>query len=336
MRGLTRNIGSTYSASSFVLDGKVQINRVLISRPNNRLGNLLLITPLIQEVTANFPDAKIDLFVRGGLAPTLFMNFKNVEHIFQLPKKPFQDIIKYVREWKGIRKYQYDMVINVDKNSSSGRLSTQFAHSRFKLFGELNGEISSKHPDGHHIAKAPVYYFRDFLTKLGFSDSKNPIPFLDLKLSTSEIAEAKRILQKLLRNDRKTISIFTYATGNKCYPEAWWENFYSRLQKEYSQYNIIEVLPKENISQIAFKAPTFYSNDVREIASVIANTEVFIGADSGIMHLASASGTPTVGLFSVTDANRYQPYNNRSGGISTNNTDTEDIIRILNKILSPN
>jgi muconolactone delta-isomerase len=66
------------------------------------------------------------------------------------------------------------------------------------------------------------------------------------------------------------------------------------LKAEYSNYNIIEVLPVENVSQIGFKAPTFYSKDVREIGALMANTEVFI--DSGIMHLASASKVST-GLF---------------------------------------
>jgi ADP-heptose:LPS heptosyltransferase len=66
-------------------------------------------------------------------------------------------------------------------------------------------------------------------------------------------------------------------------------SFYDRLKAEYPNYNIIEVLPVENVSQIGFKAPTFYSKDVREIGALMANTEVFIGGDSGIMHLASAS-----------------------------------------------
>ena len=57
------------------------------------------------------------------------------------------------------------------------------------------------------------------------------------------------------------------------------------------------MLSIENISMIQFRAPTFYSKDIRQIGSLIANTEVFIGADSGIMHLASSSQTPTVGLF---------------------------------------
>ena len=40
------------------------INKILISRPNHRLGNQLLITPLIQEIKHQFPDAKIYLFTR--------------------------------------------------------------------------------------------------------------------------------------------------------------------------------------------------------------------------------------------------------------------------------
>ena len=333
MRALTRNIGRSSSDVYPEIHGEVTIKRVLISRPNDRLGNLLLVTPLVLEVASTFPDSKIDLFVRGGLAPTLFMNYKNVEHIFQLPKKPFENIVKYLREWNGLLKNQYDLVINVDKNSSSGRISTQYAHARFKLFGEENRETSLKQTDAEHVAKAPVYYFRNFLTRLGVPVNNKPIPFLDLKLTTAEIAEGEKILKKLVNNDKKSICIFTYATGSKRYPAIWWENFYNRLIMQYPQYNIIEMLPKENVSQISFKAPTFYSNDLRQIAAVFANTKVFIGADSGIMHLASASGVPTVGLFSVTDANRYQPYNNNSVGISTNNTDIEESIKILDKIL---
>jgi hypothetical protein len=80
---------------------------------------------------------------------------------------------------------------------------------------------------------------------------------------------------------------------------------YDRLKAEYSNYNIIEVLPVENVSQIGFKAPTFYSKDVREIGALMANTEVFIGGDSGIMHLASASKSEYRRTFSRDNINMY-------------------------------
>jgi hypothetical protein len=45
---------------------KVKFNKILICRPNPRLGNQLLITPLLQEVITTFPECKIDLFVNGA------------------------------------------------------------------------------------------------------------------------------------------------------------------------------------------------------------------------------------------------------------------------------
>ena len=332
MHSLTKNIGTTHFDPNTDLT-KVMIKRILICRPNPRLGNQLLITPLVQEVIATFPECEIDLFVNGGLAQIVFKNYKNVKRIIQLPRKPFKELIKYSQGWLALKKHNYDIVINVVEGSSSGRLSAQFANSKYKFFGDDIADLQLKYEDYGHIAKQPVYNFRYYLTKLGFKENDKPVPSLDLKLSNSEIAEGQKLLQEIVKNDKKTICIFTFATGAKCYPESWWEPFYERLKSEYPNYNIIEILPVENVSQIGFKAPTFYSKDIREMGSLIANTEVFIGADSGIMHLASSAQTPTVGLFSGTNINMYTPYNNNSVSIDTNSGTADDWIKIIDRIL---
>jgi len=332
MRKLTKNVGTSQFDKNVDLS-KVKFKKILICRPNPRLGNQLLITPLVQDVIATFPDCEIDLFVNGGLAPIIFENYTNINRIIRLPRKPFKEITKYVKGWLSLKKYSYDIVINVVENSSSGRLSAQFVNSKYKFFGDDVDAIQQKHNDYEHIAKYPVYNFRHYLTKLGFKENNSAVPNLDLKLSDSELAEAKKILQSIVPNDKKTIAIFTFATADKCYSEAWWAPFYDRLLAEYPDHNIVEVLPVENVSQIGFKAPTFYSKDVREIGALIANTEVFIGADSGIMHLASASKTPTVGLFSRDNIKMYQPYNDKSVAIDTNTESVEDFITAINKIL---
>jgi ADP-heptose:LPS heptosyltransferase len=334
MRSITKNIGSSPINSSLALPPKDEIKRVLISRPNQRLGNLLLITPLVQEVTATFPKCTIDLFVKGGLAPVLFENYENINLIIELPKKPFKNLIQYFKVWKTIQKQHYDLVINVDQNSSSGRLSTRIARAKYNFFGDLSGDNAIKHEDYVHIAKYPIYNFRSYLTQLGYEKTEHPIPSLDLKLTALEIEEGKKIVADIVKNKKKTFCIFTYATGEKCYSESWWESVYEKLKTAFPDYNIIEVLPVENISMISFKAPTFYSKDVREIGAVIANTHAFIGADSGIMHLASAVHTPTVGLFSVSNINKYKPYNNNSITVDTNISGAENMcIKALNEIL---
>lgn len=332
MQSLTKNVGA--SRVDTKSGARVTMRRILIARPNHRLGNLLLITPLLQEINATFPECKVDLFVKGGLAPILFKNYNNVGRIITLPKKPFKELFKYMKVWVSLKRYRYDMVINLDKDSSSGRLSTQFATAPNKLFGEHIDELALKHDDYRHMAKNPVYKFRYYLAMLGFKDKNLPVPLLDIKLTTEELTAGKKLIKELVSDDKKTISVFTYATGSKCYNENWWDEYYGKLQKAFPDYNIIEILPVENISKIGFKAPSFYSKDVREIAAVIANTAAFIGADSGIMHLAASSQAPVVGLFSVTDPEKYMPYGNNSVAINTNSCCTEDNLEILKDILS--
>jgi ADP-heptose:LPS heptosyltransferase len=334
MHNITKNIGKSHFPKNVDLNAKVEVKKVLICRPNHRLGNLLLITPLVQEVIVTFPDCKIDLLVQGGLAPILFENYKNVDTIIQLPKKPFKNLIKYLQRFISVKKQRYDLVINAVIGSSSGKLYTLLARSKYKVFGEDNEDILLKFKDYEHIAKYQVYSYRNYLSKLGFDNNDKPVIGLNLKLSDFEIEAGQKILKELVNNEKKTICLFTHATGDKCYSEEWWIKFYERLKIEFPNYNIIEVLPIENISQIAFKAPSFYSKDIRQLGSLIANTEVFIGADSGIMHLASASLTPTVGLFSRANQNSYEPFGNKSVAVNTNHINTRECIKIIMGILN--
>jgi ADP-heptose:LPS heptosyltransferase len=333
MRRVTKKIGNSQVDRNIDLAVKFEVNRVLICRPNHRLGNLLLITPLLQEVMSTFPHCKIDLFVKGNLAQVLFRNYENIDEIIQLPKEPFKHLLRYIQGWISIKKNRYDIVINAVKNSSSGRLSVQFANSKYKVFGDDEVDVRLKYRDYEHSAKYPVYAFRNYLTKHGLVENDRPVPSINLKLSASEIAAGQEELRKLVNNEKKTICLFTYATGDKCYSESWWTNFYERLKVEYPNHNIIEVLPFENVSKISFQAPTFFSKDIRQIGSLIANIEVFIGADSGIMHLASSVQTPTVGLFKVTYPNAYRPYNNNSVGLDTNISNANECVEALNGIL---
>jgi ADP-heptose:LPS heptosyltransferase len=334
MRSITKNIGKAKSGQNIVLVDKTEIKRVLICRPNARLGNLLLITPLVQEVSEMFPNCKIDLFVKGTLAPIVFQQYDTIENIIYLPRKPFKSIVQYAKVWISIKRRKYDMVINVDQNSSSGRLAVQFSNAKYKFFGDLAQGVQTVKEDAEHIAKYPVYNLRYYLSQLGFAQSNKVIKPLDLRLTPSEIAKGKKILNDLVPNDQRTICLFTYATGAKCLSETWWEDFYTQLKTEYKNCNIIEILPIENVSQIGFLAPTFYSKDIREMGSVMANVDLFIGADSGIMHLASAVQTPTIGLFSVSNLKKYEPYDNCSIGVDVHSYTKDDYFKAINAILN--
>jgi len=334
MRGLTQNVGTKHVNQEAGAEGNAAVKKILVSRPNHRLGNQLLLTPLIAELEATFPGSTVNVFVRGGLAHVLFKNYTNIGKVFKLPKRPLNEMINYLKAWSAVSRGKYDLAINVAKGSSSGRMSVQRARATYKIFGDLPEEATRQYADYMHMAKYPVYMLRSEMAQLGFEVQSGPVPAMDLKLDAAELAHGKAELDKLVPTGKKTISIFTYATGAKCYPPEWWIPVYEKLTARFPDYNITEVLPAENVSQVNFAAPTFYSNDVREIAALIANTAVFIGADSGIMHLASAAKVPTVGLFSVTDASKYGPYGNGSIAVNTTTTDADGLINAIATVLN--
>lgn len=333
MHRLTRNIGSSHLETNLTPDKKPDIKRILISRPNHRLGNQLLLTPLVQDVIDTFPDCKIDLFVKGGVANVVFENYKNVDKIIQLPKKPFNELIKYMACWFKLKKHSYDLVINGDKDSSSGRLSTQLANAKYKMFGEVHDVIQKGFDDYEHISKYPVYNLRAYLSKMGFPKNRKPIPTLNIKLTKEEISLGKITLKDIVKNDKPTICIYTNATGDKIYDEDWWTTLYERLKSDFPNYNIMELLPIENVSKINFKAPTLYSKDIREMCGLLANTAIFIAPDNGVMHLASAAQIPVVGFFKVTSLKKYQPYGNKSMAFDTNDTNLNDWLKGISNIL---
>ena len=53
-----------------------------------------------------------------------------------------------------------------------------------------------------------------------------------------------------------------------------------------------------------------------EAAACLTRCRLFIGNDSGLMHLAAASGTPTLGLFGPTPASEYAPAGRHARAVS--------------------
>jgi len=334
MRALTGHIGPV---RKFNLNFKSaeSISRILIVRPNSRLGNQLMLTPLLQRIENTYPDCKVDLFVRGNLAPVLFQNYPNIDRFIKLPSKPFKQLGKYLMTWLHLQKHQYDLVFNVDASSSSGRLCTKWVRGKVKFFGspEL---VSTSNADVVHMAKTPVYNFDWLIEQMNISlVEKHLAPdSLCLRLTDEELAKGKSLLKSIVKNDKPTIMFYTYATGNKCLSQEWWQDFYGELQKKYGEaYNLLEVLPKENVSQINFIALNYYSMDLREMGAVINQSSAFITGDCGVMHLASSVGVPTIALFSRDNIAIYEPYNRGSQAFHIDHVKIENLIRSLDHII---
>lgn len=333
MNSLTSGVGSRIIVRKNFSLSMDSPKRILVVRPNSRLGNQLMLTPLLQEIEILLPDSKIDLFVRGNLAPILFANYKQIDRIIKLPPKPFKQLKKYIGTWINLRKHRYDLVFNVDSSSSSGRLCTKWVSGKAKYFGD-DSDLKDNQ-DAIHMAKWPVYNFRWFLGQLDIEVANSaPLP-LSLKLSDSETQKGKELLTKMVGNDKPTIMFYTFATGDKCLSKEWWKPFFSELKRRYGNaYNLLEVLPKENVSQIDFDSLNYYSTDIREMGGVMHSGKVFITGDCGVMHLASSVGIPTIALFSRDNIRTYEPYNQGSASFLSNEVSLQQLISRIDELVS--
>lgn len=336
MRSLTEGIGKD-SLTKINKNEVLKLNKVLVSRPNHRLGNMLLITPVIQEIIAYNPNVKIDLFVKGKVTPIIFENYPQIDQIIELPKKPLKELGTYLNVWFKVKKKKYDLVLNVEKESSSGKISASIARAKYKLFGD-EFISDTKQEIQLHQAQYPVYQFRKFLELFGHPLNVDHVPSLNIQLTDKEIDKGKETLQEITKNsDKKTLALFTFATGGKCYNEEWWTVFYELFYPKYAEeYNLIEILPVENISMLQRRLPEYYSKDIREIAAVMNNCEIVVAADSGMMHLSCAAPTKTIGLFKSSEGflERYKPYGEDNAVVIAKDDNQQGVMKEIERLLS--
>lgn len=316
-----------------------EIRRVLICRPNHRLGNLLLLTSLLVEFQRVLPMAKVDIVLAGDRSAELFRTFPNVGHLHVLSRRMVRHPIAIVRTVMRVRRASYDLAVDPCENSQSGRflMAVSGASRMIGIPRRSTARPSATSAAPTHMAQWPVFLLRRALSA-DRSMVDRDYPVLTLQLTQDERREARKALDAVIPaeggpSDGTTIGVFADATGAKRYREDWWQRLVAALRAQHPDWAIVEIAPPDGRSRLSSRFPIFSSPSPREVAAVIANMACFISADCGVMHLASASGTLTIGLFCVTDMAKYAPYGPRSHAIDTNGKQPEDIARLANEVI---
>ncbi|HEX7369950.1 MAG TPA: glycosyltransferase family 9 protein [Rhodanobacteraceae bacterium] len=300
------------------------IHRVLVCRSVHTLGDSLTLTPLLTELAHTYPGAEVDIMSGCPIADALYGSFSNVRNVYRLPRHIAGHLLATVLTLRRMRRQHYDLVIDPDLQSQSGRLMALIAratHTLGYVSPRKSGVVSHGVPppaELRHKAKTPVYLLR---TALGEDPFARAFPQPSLGLTHAELACGRRTrdrLLEMLQTDARglRIAIFANATRNKLLAHDWWQAFIASLQQTLPDCRIIEILPAFGASMLDDRFPCFYSSDVRKMAALIANLDAYVSADCGVMHLAWASGTPTVGLFSVTDPAEWGPFGSNADALT--------------------
>ncbi len=288
------------------------IHSVFVIRINYRIGNMLMVTPLIQALEKELPHARIDLLVGAAYTKVFFEGFKQIDNIYDFPRKLLKNPLSVLRYIKRIRAKKYDLLINLNAGSSSDRIATLLSRAEIKLGFCLN---NSWLPINHCVELDPALTHEALKPLALMNVFKPQHPFaktLSIALNTNEKNIANGVLTQLLNqhelnNHTKIVGLFRNARNEKKIENDWWLQLVDALKKQQPDLVFIDILSPDVPEPLVENMVSYAEKNLRSLGAFLSQLDVFICADTGPMHLACASGVSTIALFKDSSPLLYGP-----------------------------
>lgn len=303
---------------------------ILICRPNTRLGNTLLMTPLLEEIEATLPAARVEILTACPAAHEVFREFPSVRRVHQLPFRGVRHPLRHLLTLLRVRRVRYDILIDPSPRSWTARFLTRHLAARLKL-----GFSSAHRNDGIdllvpfegapvHMGDYPVYLLRRGLLGLDAEASRTDTPKLGIRLTEAERLAGRAEIERLLGagGSGPVVAVAAHATGAKRFSVDWWRCMIASLRTRLPAARVIEIRPPNGVAALP-ELPAYYSGRVRQVAAVLEAVDCFVCADSGLMHLGAATDATTVGLFKVTEPRLYVPRRGASCAVTASDSAPE-------------
>jgi len=262
---------------------------------SNLIGDTILSSGVLKHLINLHKEAKITLVI-GPTAAPLFKNYKNVEKVIIFKKKKFN--LHWFNIFAKIYSIQWDIV--VDFRSS---ILTYFLKHKTKY-------IFKKKIGMHHIDQLNQSF--------GFLCSNLFIP-----TSFEEENKSNSFIEKSFKH------IIVFPGGN-WKPKIWSVENYNAVMEYISRKHekIKFILVGSKIEKDKYYDKLVKGIDKKLIidlfgfnltltSAFMKKSDLFIGNDSGLMHLAVSSQVKVIALFGPTDDKTYAPYGNANIVIRT-------------------
>ncbi|MDC0216825.1 glycosyltransferase family 9 protein [Pelagibacteraceae bacterium] len=262
---------------------------------SNLIGDTILSSGAINHIINQNQEAKLT-FVVGPTAAPLLKNYKNIENIIIFKKR------KLNLHWLDIFQKTYSIKWDIIVDFRSSALSLLLKNNKKYIFKKLHS----------------IHHIQQLNSSFGFECSKLLIPTSD--------DEANKV-NNHLDNSFKHVVIFP---GGNWTPKLWSAENYNEIMKllidKYDKVKFILVgsLKEKN---------KFYNHLIKDIKAALIvdlfgcnltltsaymkKSDVFIGNDSGLMHLAVASKLRVISLFGPTNDVVYGPNGDKNIVIRT-------------------
>lgn len=290
--------------------------KVLIIRPD-AIGDCISVLPMVNAIKKKWPYAKVYMLVSKYTMP-IFQDMPSVDGIILDLLKKGKDFFKYYKFYSQIKKEKFDLVIH-SFNVISYSFLTWLARIPIRI-----GDKKKIGPNIFHNYKAiqkfndlthhEVELNMDLLEPLGIK-----IQDIDIDLHVPDTSEVNKSLMNIFNNDEKKICIHIGTGGGN---RPWDIEGYIELAKKIIDGNYGKIviigngLKEQEMSEyILSKTNNNIANlvnktNIRELIWIINKCSIFIGVDSGPMHIASALRIPIVAIAATNyvKPTRWGPY----------------------------
>ena len=290
-----------------------EISSVLVLRINGRLGNTLLLTPMLRRLHELLPQATIDVAIAYADARELLEDMPGVRRVVLFPHRGPRLIRRYLRAVRSLRTCHYDLAIDPTPASTSSRIGMTLCRARRRAgfagdsqWAPLTHAVALPQEIVHQ-AVHPVFMVSRLLDASHDPCSVRlwlPLSAQQRRAGLSAVAEA---VGATAGGEINACGFFAHASGRKELEPLWWRVFWRAFLGLEPDALPVEFLPPLGCVPIDPSFPHVHFSSLRAMAGAIAATRIFISADAGPMHLASCTPVPTVGLFRASRLDFYRP-----------------------------
>ena len=319
---------------------KSEVKSILIVRPNYRIGNIIFLTPLINELAKELPDVKIDIIVGLKLAGNILSPMPNVDKVIDIPRKLLLHPLALFQYIKKTRRKKYDVAFNISGGSTSAQIVTALVKAKYKAsFASDKLWVNFTHMQERgestyrHAGLETLEFLRFF--HVAVPQKK---PNLDIKLTQDEIKKGESELKTLLhRNniatDKKIIALFRNARFDKKISNEWWNKWIDTVLKINPNILFIDILSSDISTKLNEKVIEYTNKDLRVLGAFFRASDLYVSADTGPMHLAVASGAKVLTFFNETDMNLYGALGENNKTIDIKNLSPQEAAKITTSLI---
>jgi ADP-heptose:LPS heptosyltransferase len=269
-----------------------KFKRVLIFRLDNKLGNAILLLPLIQSIKKSLPGIKIDVMYSVTYSE-IFEDHPDINKIIPYKQHYLLKIpTRYIGFIKKLRRIKYDVIFS-STNSNSFSVSQAF-------FANL---LKSEFTIGFDWKDSAVLYSAVVCgnTKVHYSQAQ-----VDLWRYFDENAKPQSpkiyFAQQNIGNQEIDKILFWFgATGNKILPGQLFKDIIKFFNKNNLLFQLAAGPHDEHLlnlySSVQKKDVIFMQGSIKDTAIFFNQYKMIFIPDTGPMHLTIALGLPTVQIF---------------------------------------